>query len=63
MIHLTLPKDVREFILEVQMQKKVEKGIGSFSQQHTIIFILREMMLVKGFHTKKERDDANQETG
>ena len=52
MLNLEMPEDVRKYILKVQGDIKAKKGIGKYSQQQTIIAIIREhQQLAKG---KKE---------
>lgn len=55
MIQIDLPEDVNEYVLDEQMQKKVEKGSGFYSKQQTIVFLLRESMQHKGFRPKEAK--------
>lgn len=51
-IHLTdMPEDVRAHILKVQMQIKLKKKIGKYSQQLALYQIVREHILL----TEKEK--------
>lgn len=61
MIQIDLPADVNEYVLDTQMQKKVEKGSGFYSKQQTIIFLLRESMESRSFLTKKEKDARSEQ--
>lgn len=42
MINLELPKDVRDYVLEYQKDVKIRKSISQYSQQSTILSIIRE---------------------
>lgn len=42
MITLTMPADIRQYVLELQGKMKASKGLGHYSQQHTILHIIRE---------------------
>lgn len=62
MFQIDLPADVNEYVLDIQMQKKVEKGSGFYSKQQAIVFLLRESMETKSFRCKKEKDPRNEQT-
>lgn len=61
MIQIELPDDVNEYILDVQMKKKLEKGTGFYSKDKTIIFILRESMAANGFQPQKNKEKKQDE--
>jgi hypothetical protein len=42
MIRYEMPKEVRNFVLNVQVQEKIKTGNGKFSQQQTITKIIKE---------------------
>ena len=42
MILIDMPPDVRAYILKVQADIKIKKGLGKFSQQLTIFHVIRE---------------------
>lgn len=62
MFQIDLPADVNEYVLDIQMQKKVEKGSGFYSKQQAIVFLLRESMESKSFRPKKEKDARSEQT-
>jgi hypothetical protein len=55
-MRLELPEDVKEFLLRVQLDKKIGKGSGFYSLEQTIIYSLRELMELKGFHPLQEKE-------
>jgi len=42
MIRYEMPKEVRQFVLQLQAKCKIETGNGKFSQQQTITKIIKE---------------------
>lgn len=59
MNRIELPDDVREFIIGVQADKKIEKRSGFFSLTQTIVYCLRELMTAKGFRPKIEPEEKH----
>lgn len=53
MLHLEMPSDVRAYVLQVQTDIKIKKGLGKFSQQLTIFHIIREHQKVS--NEKKDK--------
>lgn len=41
-IHIELPDDAKEIVLKAQTEIKIKKKLGKYSQQSTIINIIRE---------------------
>lgn len=50
MLNLQMPDDVRKYVLKIQGELKVKKGLGKYSQQLAIFQIIREH---KEFKEKK----------
>lgn len=42
-----VPKDVNDYILKEQYQKKIEKGVSQYSKELTVIQIIREYKEMK----------------
>lgn len=50
MIHYEMPKEVRNYVLQVQTELKIKKGNGKLSQQQAISWIIKnhkELLLKK----------------
>jgi len=47
MIRYEMPKDVRQIVLSTQVELKIKKGNGKFSQQQTLNHIIKEYKKLK----------------
>jgi hypothetical protein len=41
MIHYEMPKEVRNYVLTIQAELKIQKGNGKISQQQAITWIIK----------------------
>lgn len=58
MLKLELPEDVKSFVLKMQGEIKSKKGVGKYSQQKTIVTMLRDYMgLINTFKAAAKKDN------
>lgn len=61
MMRIEIPEDVKEFLIIVQANKKIEKRGGHYSLEQTIVHLLRELMGLKGFQTQRIKEEKKEE--
>lgn len=60
MIQIELPEDINEYILNIQVQKKLEKG-GQFNKQQTILFLLKDHKRLAAIVEKYEKQASEED--
>lgn len=56
---IEIPGDVKQFLIDVQADKKKEKRTGFYSLAQSVILCLQELMLLKGFQVTPEKQEKD----
>jgi hypothetical protein len=53
MNRIQFPKDVKQYLLRIQAEKKIERNTGNFSIERAAIYVIRKQMKLEGVPTEE----------
>lgn len=63
LIQIEIPEDLRAYILDVQLKQKTKNNNSFFSQERTILHILKDHMKQSGFKYEKPHREEDDDSG